>query len=65
VSHVPLGDPAAHPPLGVHAGIVLAVAHRQLIAMAPEEIGAFGAPDRHVLCDLEYVLGRDDSDLRL
>jgi hypothetical protein len=33
--------------------------------MAPEEIGAFGAPDRHVLCDLEYVLGRDESDLRL
>ncbi len=66
MSRVPLGDPAAHPPLGVHAGMVLAVAHHQLMtAMAPAEIGAVGVPDGHVLSELEYVLGRDESDLRL
>jgi UDP-N-acetyl-D-galactosamine dehydrogenase len=58
-------EPVARPQQGVYAGIVLAVAHRQFIAMAPEEIRAFGLPDGHILYDLKYVLGRDESDLRL
>ena len=48
-----------------YAGIVLAVAHRQFVEMGAPRLRAFGAPDAHVLYDLKYVLGRDDSDLRL
>ncbi len=48
-----------------YAGIVLAVAHRQFVEMGAERLRAFGAPGAHVLYDLKYVLGRDESDLRL
>lgn len=44
--------------------IVIAVAHDQFIHMGSNEIHALGKSE-HVLYDLKYVLGKDDSDLRL
>ena len=51
------------PELGVYDAIVLAVAHDQFRALGPS-IRDFGKQE-HVLYDLKYVLGPDQSDLRL
>ncbi|MFC4277071.1 Vi polysaccharide biosynthesis UDP-N-acetylglucosamine C-6 dehydrogenase TviB [Achromobacter aloeverae] len=56
--------PVSQPQAGAYDGIVLAVAHRQFMEMGSAEIRAFGKPE-HVLYDLKYVLGPDESDLRL
>jgi UDP-N-acetyl-D-glucosamine/UDP-N-acetyl-D-galactosamine dehydrogenase len=45
-------------------GIVLAVAHQQFKTMGKDAIRALGKPV-HVLYDLKYLLGADESDLRL
>jgi UDP-N-acetyl-D-galactosamine dehydrogenase len=58
-------DLVAEPDAGAYAGIVLAVAHREFVAMGGERIRAFGAPGGHVVYDLKYVLDKADSDLRL
>jgi UDP-N-acetyl-D-galactosamine dehydrogenase len=55
----------AQPEPGAYDGIVLAVGHRQFREMGVERIRALGAPGGHVLYDLKYVLGKDESDLRL
>lgn len=44
--------------------MIIAVAHEQFQAMGAEQIRRFGRTE-HVLYDLKYVLGRDESDLRL
>ena len=44
--------------------IILAVAHDQFKEMSPQQFHGLGKIN-HVLVDLKYVLGKDDSDLRL
>ncbi|HEY0115592.1 MAG TPA: Vi polysaccharide biosynthesis UDP-N-acetylglucosamine C-6 dehydrogenase TviB [Allosphingosinicella sp.] len=57
-------DPVAAPEAGAYDGIILAVAHRQFVAMGPEKIRALGK-DVHVLYDLKYALPAEAADLRL
>ena len=52
------------PEAGAYDGIVLAVAHRQFVALGPAEIRAFGTPSA-VLFDVKSVLPKAASDLRL
>ena len=56
----PIGEPQA----GCYQAIVLAVAHDRFRAMGAGAIHALGNRE-HVLYDLKYVLGPEDSDLRL
>ncbi len=49
---------------GRYAGIVLAVAHREFIAMSMESIHALGTPD-HIIYDIKSVLPADQIDSRL
>mgnify|MGYP003628892953 CR=1 FL=1 len=49
---------------GTYAGILLAVAHDQFVALGVDGIRKFGAPN-HVLYDLKYILPAAASDLRL
>ncbi|WP_233236448.1 Vi polysaccharide biosynthesis UDP-N-acetylglucosamine C-6 dehydrogenase TviB [Bordetella sp. LUAb4] len=56
--------PISQPQAGAYDGIVLAVAHQQFAAMGAAAIRAYGKPE-HILYDLKYVLGADESDLRL
>jgi len=56
--------PVSAPEAGSYDGIVLAVSHQQFIDMGTQAIRALGKPE-HVLYDLKYVLGTDESDLRL
>lgn len=56
--------PIAAPAAGAYDGIVLAVSHQQFVEMGAQAIRALGK-DKHVLYDLKYVLGADESDLRL
>jgi UDP-N-acetyl-D-galactosamine dehydrogenase len=55
---------SAAPEQGRYEGIVLAVAHRQFMEMAPEAIRAFGKAG-HVLYDIKSVLPADMVDARL
>jgi UDP-N-acetyl-D-galactosamine dehydrogenase len=55
---------SAAPQQGRYEGIVLAVAHRQFMEMAPEAIRAFGKAG-HVLYDIKSVLPADMVDARL
>ena len=55
---------AQTPSAGAYDGIVIAVAHRQFVELAPDTIRAFGKPN-HVLFDLKSILPIDDSDIRL
>lgn len=48
-----------------YAGIVLAVAHRQFRDMGAGRLREYGSRSGHVLYDLKYVLGAEESDLRL
>ena len=52
------------PNAGAYDGIIVAVAHRQFVELAPKAIRAFGKPN-HVLFDLKSILPIDDSDIRL
>ncbi|AVQ87622.1 Vi polysaccharide biosynthesis UDP-N-acetylglucosamine C-6 dehydrogenase TviB [Plesiomonas shigelloides] len=56
--------PVSEPAADVYDGIVLAVAHKEFIAMGAEKIRALGKPV-HVLYDLKYVLPTSATDLRL
>lgn len=56
--------PIEQPAAGSYDAIILAVAHQQFRALGETGIRAFGKP-AHVLYDLKYVLGREQSDLRL
>lgn len=56
--------PVAALEAGQYDAVVLAVAHDQFKQMGAEKIRALGKQP-HVLYDLKYVLGRDESDLRL
>lgn len=49
---------------GTYDAIVLAVAHDEFKAMGAINIRALGKT-KHVLYDLKYLLGRDESDIRL
>jgi UDP-N-acetyl-D-galactosamine dehydrogenase len=52
------------PDEGLYDGIIVAVAHRQFVAMDVDRLRALGKP-QHVLYDLKNVLPVGDSDLRL
>ena len=54
----------AEPEAGAYDAIILAVAHREFIAMGAPAIRGLGKP-HHVLFDLKYLLGPAESDLRL
>lgn len=56
--------PITEPVIGAYDGIMLAVAHKQFVAMGAEKIHGLGKPE-HVLYDLKYVLSADQADLRL
>ena len=56
--------PIKQPKKGVYDAIILAVAHNQFKEMGVEAIRALGK-EKHQLYDLKYVLGRDESDLRM
>ncbi|PKP85273.1 MAG: Vi polysaccharide biosynthesis protein VipA/TviB, partial [Alphaproteobacteria bacterium HGW-Alphaproteobacteria-2] len=57
-------SPIAEPAPSAYDGIILAVAHDRFRRMGASGIRAFGH-DPHVLYDLKYVLGGDESDVRL
>lgn len=52
------------PPAGAYDGVVVAVAHRQFVALGPARIRGFGRPDA-VVFDVKAMLAKDESDLRL
>jgi UDP-N-acetyl-D-galactosamine dehydrogenase len=54
------GKPAA----GTYDAVVIAVAHREFVALGAEGIHAYGRPN-HITFDIKYVLGKDDVDGRL
>ncbi len=53
------------PEPGVYNAIVLAVGHSEYREMGAARLRSFGVPLEHVLYDLKYTLGPDESDLRL
>ena len=54
----------SRPVRGQYEGIVIAVAHREFLAMKPAELRRL-AKRNHVIYDIKYVLKRQDSDGRL
>lgn len=52
------------PQPGAYAGIILAVAHRDFVALGAEKLRAFGQ-ERALLFDLKSALARDGVDMRL
>lgn len=56
--------PVAQPEAGSYDAIIIAVAHRQFVAMGAKGIRLLGK-GTHVLYDLKYVLKAEESDLRL
>lgn len=56
----PIADPLA----SSYDGIIIAVAHNQFKELGVDKIKAFGKPN-HVLFDLKYILGADQSDIRI
>ena len=73
--HDPWVDPAeaqheygialvAKPARGSYDGIVVAVAHREFVALGPSGIRSFGTPNT-VIFDLKHVLPKEASDGRL
>ena len=56
--------PVAEPREGAYDGIILAVAHREFIALGDQVIRGFGKSP-HVLYDLKYALAASAADLRL
>lgn len=57
-------SPVLQPQDGAYDAIIIAVAHREFIAMGANGIRSLGKP-QHVLFDLKYVLSPQDSDIRL
>jgi len=57
-------DLVAEPQENQYDGMIIAVAHDQFKKLGAQGIRRLGR-ESHVLYDLKYVLGRDDSDLRL
>lgn len=53
------------PDTGEYHGILLAVAHREIVSMGSETIHSFGRPEGHTLYDLKSVFPKSDSDIRL
>ena len=53
------------PQPGTYAAVVLAVGHRQFKTAGAAWVRSLGRPEGHVVYDLKYALGRDESDLRL
>ena len=49
---------------GQYDAIVLALAHDQVKKMTPDQFKRLGK-EKHVLCDLKYVLDQNQSDIRL
>lgn len=56
--------PVIAPKVGNYDAVIIAVAHNQFKELGVAGIRAFGKPN-HVLYDLKYVLGADESDIRL
>lgn len=56
--------PVETPTLGGYDAVIIAVAHNQFVELGVEGIRAFGKSN-HVLYDLKYVLGAEQSDIRL
>jgi UDP-N-acetyl-D-galactosamine dehydrogenase len=56
--------PVLTPQQQAYDGIILAVAHQQFRAMGETAVRALGKAE-HVIFDLKYLLGREESDLRL
>jgi len=56
--------PVDAPRHGVYDAVIIAVAHKQFVALGAEGIRAFGKPES-VLYDVKYVLPRDAVDGRL
>ena len=56
--------PIEQPQAGHYDAIILAVAHKQFIALGTDAIRAFGKPDS-VLYDIKSVLPKEDVDARL
>src|ERR1700754_2235522 len=57
-------DPVADPVQGAYDAVIVAVGHREFVALGAEGIRAFGKP-LSVLYDVKYVLPRDAVDGRL
>ena len=57
-------DPVAEPAHGAYDAIVVAVGHREFVALGAAGIRAFGKP-LSVVYDVKYVLPRDAVDGRL
>ena len=55
---------AAYPKKQYYDAIIIAVAHKEFKAMSANLIHSFGK-ENHILYDLKFVLGREQSDLRL
>jgi UDP-N-acetyl-D-galactosamine dehydrogenase len=73
--HDPWVDPAearheygielvANPDPGAYDAIVVAVAHREFVALGAKGIHAYGRPN-HVTFDIKHVLRKDEADGRL
>ena len=54
----------ANPQRGSYDAIVVAVAHREFVALGPKGVRAFGSPNV-VIFDVKHVLPKDASDARL
>jgi UDP-N-acetyl-D-galactosamine dehydrogenase len=54
----------ANPQRGSYDAIVVAVAHREFVALGPKGVRAFGTPNV-VIFDVKHVLPKDASDARL
>jgi UDP-N-acetyl-D-galactosamine dehydrogenase len=54
----------ANPERGAYDAIVVAVAHREFVALGPKGVRAFGSPNV-VIFDIKHVLPKDASDARL
>jgi UDP-N-acetyl-D-galactosamine dehydrogenase len=56
--------PVAQPPAGAYDAVIVAVGHRQFVALGAEGVRAYGKPDS-VVYDVKYVLPREAVDGRL
>jgi UDP-N-acetyl-D-galactosamine dehydrogenase len=56
--------PLAQPPAGAYDAVIVAVGHRQFVALGAQGVRAFGKPDS-VVYDVKYVLPREAVDGRL
>jgi UDP-N-acetyl-D-glucosamine/UDP-N-acetyl-D-galactosamine dehydrogenase len=54
----------ANPERGAYDAIVVAVAHREFVALGPKGVRAFGSPNV-VIFDIKHVLPKEASDARL